>query len=564
MAESSAHKLRQKAINLLYLIFLAMIFTYISSDFVDAIQKTDQTTTMLCNEVSMQTNRYNTIALSHLKNDSIAYEETKIQLYKIDKASNNAIAIIDSLRMSLIEKEGFNKYGYLNGGKNDAVSTDYMIYGKKAKDLFDKLETYKLDISQFVEADKVDQLDTIMPLPNRIAATDGKLVDLDKFYFDKSPLTISLLNLNSFRSKIELIRSFVVNELVSDAISSSSYAIPAPISRSFVSEASLIGNKDYIQVFQENINWDSVILYDTKEPSKQTVDVEALKKELAKKRKLVSIESLNDSIYAVDHPIRFNFKFDPKSGKSIKIKLTDPNGEDQEYLMTEPGTFLFVPDVKGYYQLRFTNGEFSGRKNIKVIDLSPVLETKNVGTLYIGINNELKLRSSEFEDTEGLQARISSGRILKRGSSFFARVDEEGEVRVEIFAKMPYGFVRVAHKDYVVRKLNPPNASFQNETNGSAIPVSKLASMQRIQVKTDELLVSESYYIAGFEMTIIYNDHTAILKPIRNTGNSLNSTSMEALSKAQAGDIVMFSKIRGKSSLGTDIELQPLTYTITN
>ncbi len=564
MAESSAQKLRQKAINLLYLIFLAMIFTYISSDFVDAIQKTDQTTTMLCNEVSMQTNRYNTIALSHLKNDSIAYEETKIQIYRIDKASNDAIAIIDSLRMSLIQKEGFNKYGYLNGGKNDAVSTDYMIYGKKAKDLFDKLETYKLDISQFVEADKVDQLDTIMPLPNRIAATDGKLVDLDKFYFDKSPLTISLLNLNSFRSEIELIRSFVVNELVSDAISSSSFAIPAPISRSFVSEASLIGNKDYIQVFHENINWDPVILYNTKEPSKQTVDVEALKKDLAKKRKLVSIESLNDSIYAVDHPIRFNFKFDPKSGKPINIKLTDPNGEDQEYVMTEPGTFLFVPDVKGYYQLRFTNGEFSGRKNIKVIDLSPVLETKNVGTLYIGINNELQLRSSEFEDTEGLQARISSGRILKRGSSFFARVDEEGEVRVEIFAKMPYGFIRVAQKDYVVRKLNPPIASFQNETNGSAIPVSKLASMQRIQVKTDELLVSESYYIAGFEMTIIYNDHTAILKPIRNTGNSLNSTSMEALSKAQAGDIVMFSKIRTKSSLGTDIELQPLTYTITN
>jgi hypothetical protein len=54
------------------------------------------------------------------------------------------------------------------------------------------------------------------------------------------------------------------------------------------------------------------------------------------------------------------------------------------------------------------------------------------------------------------------------------------------------------------------------------------------------------------------------LRPIPNVGNSLNSSSLDAINKATPGDIIMFTKIKAKSSLGTDIELQPLTYSVTN
>jgi len=91
-----------------------------------------------------------------------------------------------------------------------------------------------------------------------------------------------------------------------------------------------------------------------------------------------------------------------------------------------------------------------------------------------------------------------------------------------------------------------------------------LATAKSLKIKSDELLVEEEYYISRFEMTIIYNGHTAILRPIPNVGNSLNSNSLDALSKASPGDIIMFNNITAKSSLGTDIELRPLTYTITN
>lgn len=560
MFESSAQRLRQKAINLLYLIFLAMIFTYISSDFVDAVQKSDQTTTVLGREVEMQTNRYNLIVLNHLKNDSITYNRTKHKIAAIDAKTSRELNFIDSLKFTLIAEEGFNPFGYFKGGKREVLSNEIMIEGEQAKKLFQRLKNFKLDISQFVEATKVDQIDSIMPLTSYEYKSDGQLIESEKFYFSKHPLTISVMNLTMFKSQLELIRSYVVNNAVQDAVSESTYPLPTPLAKAITASDKALGSKDYIPIFLDQINWDSLIIYEDVVDKKERARIEEDNED---KKKLVTIESLSDSVYAVGKPVRFNFGFD-KTNKPVTVSLTSPNGEEKSYVLNEPGVFLFVPEVKGYYELRYTNGSISGRKNLRVLDLKPVLETGQMGTLYIGINNQLNLRTSEFEDTEGLQARISEGQILKKGKSFYARVFKEGQVRVEVFAKMPYGFVRIADKQYVVRSLNPPIATLIGGNEAGTISMDELSSAKALRIKSDELLVEEEYYISKFEMTIIYNGHTAILRPIPNVGNSLNSNSLDALSKATPGDIIMFNNISAKSSLGTDIELRPLTYTITN
>ena len=561
MFESSAQRLRQKAISLLYLIFLAMIFTYISSDFVDAVQKSDQTTSILGREVEMQTSRYNLIVLNHLKNDSVTYHKTKHKIAAIDAKTSRELEFIDSLKFTLIAKEGFNAFGYFKGGKREVLSNELMIEGQQASKLFNRLKTFKLDISQFVEATKVDQIDSIMPLASYQHKSDGQLIPSEKFYFSKHPLTVSVMNLTMFKSQLELIRSYVVNNTVQDAISESTYPLPTQLSQAITANDQALGTKDYIPIFLDQLNWDSLIIY---EDALTKTERAKLDKSNETKKTHVTIESLSDSVYAVGKPVRFNFGFDKSNNQSVTVELTDPNGIEKSYVLTEPGVFLFVPEIKGYYELRFTNGVTTGRKNLRVLDLKPVLETGQMGTLYIGINNELKLRTSEFEDTDGLQARISDGQILKKGKSFYARVSKEGQVRVEVFAKMPYGFVRIADKQYVVRNLNPPIATLLGKDRTSTISKDDLATAKSLKIKSDELLVEEEYYISRFEMTIIYNGHTAILRPIPNVGNSLNSNSLDALSKASPGDIIMFNNITAKSSLGTDIELRPLTYTITN
>ncbi len=559
--ESSSQKLRQKAINLLYLIFLAMIFTYISSDFVDTVQKSDQTTSILANEVKLQTNRYNLMVMNHLQNDSSRYEDTKHQIATIDKITNVELDFIDSLKLALIDTEGFNEFGYFKGGKREVSANKVMIDGNQAKKLFQRLNEYKLNISQFVEPLKADQIDSIMPLNKFEYKSGGQLVSSEKFFFSKLPLTISVLNLTNFKSKVELIRSFVINNTVQDAVDKTTFPLPTQLSQVIKSEDQVIGSREYIPIFLDQVNWDSLIVYENATVKQIRNKVVG---EIKDRKSRLSIESLSDSVYAVGKPVRFEFTFNDNGSTPLNIRLEDPQGNEKLFTLNKAGTFLFVPEMKGFYQLRFSSGELSGRKNIKVIDLKPILENGDIGTLYIGINNELKLRSSEFEDTEGLQARISEGKIFKRGESFYARVSEPGEVRIEVFAKMEYGFVKIADKKYVVRNLNPPIATLANKEQATKISMAELEAAKALSIRSDELLVNEQFYISDFELTIIYNNHTAILRPIPNKGNTLNALSIDALSKAEPGDIVMFNKIKAKSSLGTDTELQPLTYTITN
>ncbi len=561
MSTTSAQQLRQKAINLLYLIFLALIFTFIPSDFVDAVQKSDQSLTVLCSEVEMQTNRYNAIVLSHLKSDPVAFEEAKLKIFDIDNKTNEQLQKIDQLKLELVRQEGYNDFGYLEGGKREKFANELLIYGKKAQELFRSLEEFKLDISQFVDVDQVDQIDSILPLREFERRSDGELVKAEHFYFYKHPLTISMLNLSSFKSKIELIRSYVVDNLVTNALDNGSYQMPSEVQKIIEADKQVVGNKEFIRVFLDEINWDSVIISQSTEDLKRN---EELKEQFEKIKSEITLESLSDSVYAVGKPAHFNFDFIEGSGKSVSIDLEDPNGEHTTYVLTKPGEFLFVPETKGYYQLRFDYGGFNGRKNFKVLDLDPVLDDNRMGTLYIGINNELQLKTTEFENTDNLQARISDGRILKKGKNFYARVEKEGQVRIEVFAEMPYGFVRIADKQYVVRSLNPPIASVINKRSGDQISINEIGSIKNISVKSDELLVEEEYYISSFDFTIIYNEHTAILKPIVNKGNSLNSTSLDALSKTTQGDILMFSNIKAKSSLGTEISLAPISFSVTN
>lgn len=559
MSNNNPRKLRQKAINLLYLIFLAMIFTYISSDFVDAVQKSDQTSNDLGNNVLQQSNRYNLLVLDHLRGDSINYNRTKLKISNIDRLTNIQLDKIDSIRNALIAKEGKTSTGYFKGGKREVAANKLMIYGNKAEELFRELETYKLDVSQFVEATKVDEIDSIMPLLNYQYRSDGNLVSSEKFYFYKHPLTVSILNLTGFKNKVILVRNYVINELIKDAVNVSSNPLPTQLAAVIQSTDELVSTREYLPLFLDQAKFDSVIVYDNGTYKRA---LEAAQKELQEKKDELSIESLNDSVYAVGKPIRYNFMFDENKGNPVNVKLTTPDGQETTYTLFKPGTFLFVPESKGYYQIRYSNGKIQGRKNVKVLDLDPVLANNTTGTLYIGINNELKLRTSEFEDTEGLQARVSNGKILKKGKSFYVRVFEEGQVRVEVFAKMPYGFVRIAFRDYVVRTLNPPTVSIPGSDLENNISKTALTKLKALEVKADELLVDEEYYIESFDMTLIYNDHTAILRPINNIGNSLNPASLKALENTRKGDIVMFTNIKAKSSLGTDVHLKPLTYTV--
>lgn len=540
--ETNAQKLRQKAINLLYLIFLAFLFSFIPSDFVDTTYMSNSSMNLLCNEVERQSTKYNMMVLSYVQQDEELFNETKMQLIEIDEKTNGMISVIEKMKLELVTASGFNKFGYLLNGKSENPSNNYMISARKAEALYKALAIYKAEMANLVPGEYVATLDSILPLPAYTRSSDGDYIKSIEFYFKKNPLNVAILNLSHFKSMVERVRTYTVGKLVQEISYTKPKAVPEEIVRIIMEDSALLGNLEFIRSFRLSAKPD--------------------KSEKPEGASFLSVESISDSVYAVGKPVRYYVDFDTSKPKPVEVLVQKPGGGIQSYRMNRPGAFMFVPEQKGYYRITFNNQVVKKDKFLKVMDLEPVLQNNQMGTLYIGIDNALNIKTSEFEDTEGLSAKISEGQILQKGKNFYARVFKPGIVTVEVFAKMPFGFVKVADKNFVVRELTPPVATLLGLPSGSSISAANISKLRSLEIKSDEYLVKEQFFVSGYEFTIIFNNHTSILQPIVHSGNSLNTVSTEALKKVRPGDVLIFNKIKAKSSLGKEINVSPLTYTI--
>ncbi|MBI1305925.1 MAG: hypothetical protein GC181_04840 [Bacteroidetes bacterium] len=561
--ESKSQKLRQKAINLLYLIFLAFLFSFIPSDFVDTTYITNTSLNHLCNEVERHSSKYNMLVLSYVQKDAELFNKTKLKIIAVDELSDAQIQNIEEMKLELIKRSGFNKYDYLKNGKSENPSNSYMISEGNATNLVSSLRKYKQDLIELLSAEDAAILDSIMPLPEMMRRSDGDFVSIEHFYFKKNPLNVALLNLSHFKGRVEEARTFTVGKIIEQVASIQPRVVPEEIAKIIMQNNELKGNLEHIKSYKASTNPNGKTSKETpKEETPKKVETPETPKG-PKSPAFLSVESVSDSVYAVGKPVRFHVNYENgKNTMPVSVRLRNPDGEIENVTMTSPGNFMFVPKVKGYYSIKFNSGDKSTDKFIKVMDLDPVLQNNQMGTLYVGIDNSLNVKTSEFEDTEGLTAKISEGQILKKGSNFYARVYRPGIVLVEIFAKMPYGFVKVAEKQFVVRELSTPSAVILGKSNGSVLTVEEIGNVKNVQIESQEYLVSEQFYVSHFDFTVIYNNHTSILQPISNSGNSLNTVSLDALKKVKTGDILIFSNIKAKSSLGKDIDVAPLTYTV--
>jgi hypothetical protein len=197
-----------------------------------------------------------------------------------------------------------------------------------------------------------------------------------------------------------------------------------------------------------------------------------------------------------------------------------------------------------------------------VIDSDPIIENTRLSTLYIGLDNPLSVKTSEFDSDDNLTAVITDGQVIKKGSIFYARVFKTGITQVKIYANMSYGRIKVAEKSFIIRELQNPIPVINDLQSGGVVKKANLSQFQNMKLLTDEYLIDEDVYVANFQFILIYSDYSAVVKPIKNTGASFNRNILNALDKAKPGDILMFNNIQTLSSRGVKSLIPSLTFTV--
>jgi len=108
---SQENNLRQKAVNLFYLIFLILIFSFIPSGFVDSTYQTNASLDLISAEVNRLNNTSTKYFLHLLKNEPDLLFEIKDKLLRIESITKNTTNYIDEWYIQLASAT----LGYKNG-----------------------------------------------------------------------------------------------------------------------------------------------------------------------------------------------------------------------------------------------------------------------------------------------------------------------------------------------------------------------------------------------------------------------------------------------------------------
>ena len=545
---SQENNLRQKAVNLFYLIFLILIFSFIPSGFVDTTYHTNTSLDLISAEVNQLNNTSTKYFLHLLRNEPELLMETKGKLIRIESITKNTTSYIDELKLKLIEVDKMDDFGYFKYGKEEGTSNSVMIYGKQADSLFNKLQAYKKTVAEYLTPKDVEEINKILPLPTYELTSDGNYVLAAEYYFQRTPLSVAVLNLSHFKSRVERIKVYAHQKIVKQILFENASILPFENMKLAKDETftDILGTSS-LQEFFETI-----------EPNGFLANQIAAGNEL---RSRYYIESLTDTIHPMGRAIQYYAYFDTTGTRSLKIQVSSDDGT-QYFGLSKPGSFYFYPSSKGRYTFTFKNGKKITTKKITVIDADPIIQNTRLSTLYIGLDNPLNIKTSEFDENDNLTAEITDGQVIRKGEIFYARVFSKGITKIKIYAQMPYGRIKVAEKSFVIRELHKPIPSINGIISGGIVKKANISQFKVMTLQTDEYLIDEEVYIADFEFMLLYNKFSAVVQPIKNVGSSFNDQVLKGLQRAKVGDVIIFTNIRTLSSRGVETIIPTLTLNV--
>ncbi len=534
---NSNGSLRQKAINLFYLIFLILIFSFIPSDFVDSAHHSNTSLDLITQDINQLNKTSTDFFLQLLKDEPILYEQTHDKFQEIEAITRITTQFIDDLKIQLINVDKIDDNGFFKNGRSEYTSQELMIHENKGDTLFKVLRAFKNTMVEYLSSSDIDEFNAILPLPKYELTSDGNYIKANEFYFDRTPLNISILNLTHFKSRVERARVFTNQRLIKATIEENAAFLPS----------------EFVNLYLENgahatssaPNFNTEPLLETEEVTQNETNA-------------FYVELLSDTSVYLGHLIRYQIHISPLAQKPIQITVDGPQAREV-FTMNTSGKFYFYPSKLGRYTINFIGEAKTSKREHSVIKNITQVQTGKLTPLYIGIDNPLDISTLDFDNPNIISAEITSGQVLKVDNKFVARVRQKGITTLKVFANMSYGKVKIAEQTFVVRELNNPIPLINGIKSGATVAYRKRTQLRKISLKTDEYMIKSGVNVMHFEFSRIHSNHSEITSPIDNNGATFNQSVLTEIRKAQSGDMLLFSNVTIKQENQAPVNIGSIT-----
>lgn len=499
--------LRQKVVNLMYLIYVVLAFLYIPADFIDVMKEMDFSYNLHEKE-NIKSFEYNTLVLEAIasKFSKTTVSNQFIRNSKLAYAvSNETIKDIEKIKQYLINRMGgYNEDEFLKNSRDYQSSEKLFIRNNLSDTILNLINKYKNIIKPMLNKKSYQKIESILYTGN-FTSSSGVNKSWENYYFDEIPMSAAIMVLSKMQNDIRKTDNILIESYIKELIESDSISVAAI-------KNSIIDNFERVEKFYLG---EEIVL--------------AINSE--------NIMSENDF---------------------SKIKAYLELGEQVKPLKIDRvGNIRFYPYKDGKYKIKvlFENNIIE-QKEIEVLKFRPILEIIKTPELFVGLNNRINIQHNSF-DAENLLVEIDDGQVIKKQSKYYVRVNNPGIAELSVFGIENAKKKLLSTKKFIVRNLPDIRASVYGRQGG--VISSKLIKLQKnINIET-EPASDMSLAIKEFVVERINNKNFEVNK---NEGAFFNVGTKEIINKASFGDIYVFNDIVAENYKGDEIFLSPIILTI--
>jgi len=207
------HPLRQKMINMMYLVLIAMSLLDPIFEYIDAF--TDLNRTLENANLKLDQRNLRTVAtIQTFKNlDSLQYGDIYNKVMSAQQVADTTVNFLENVKVDLIrESGGMGPYRHLKGSDNATLPTNKVYRSGLGKNIKKKL-TYTKEALMSILGNSADahMLDTVLILSETLPKSTGKYYSWDRYYFDNVPLNAVVALLSKFQNDVRVAESMVIN-----------------------------------------------------------------------------------------------------------------------------------------------------------------------------------------------------------------------------------------------------------------------------------------------------------------------------------------------------------------
>lgn len=500
---------RQRMINILYLVLLALLALNVSDTLLDAFKNIND---------SLETSRTNVD--NSVEQLFTSFENTKLKeeperarpIYEKAKEARAIVAelnqYINSLKEELEKESGGydDETGDLVRRSNVDISPALMLNQKKGAELKEKINSTRENLIGLLNEDDRTRVSFSLEANDPVKRVNGKKKWEEVNFGEGTPVTAAVTILTKIQSDAQNAESDIVKLILGKmdqaVVNLDQFAAVAVAPTSY-----LIQGQPYTaEVF--------LTAYDSK--SNPSISVNGTNLQVVDGKGLYSVPTNKEGLFTWTG--------------TIKVKQTD--GSIKEYRTPE--------------------------QRFQVARPSAVVSPDKMNVLYIGVDNPVSV-SAPGTSAENIQVRMDGGSISGSKGKYNVKVTTPGTAKISVAVEVAPGRTQtLSTTEFRVKRIPDPVAKFAGKTGGAMGTVA-LKAQNAIFATLDNFDFDAKFKITQFSMIIAKPRADAII--LSTSGNQLSESMRSALNGIGPGSRIIFDNIIAVGPDGSPRQLNAVALT---